>query len=301
MIWDRQTYAVAIPSAIVAIVAGVVSFGHIEGLALSVHQPIADARLLPFAVDGLIVAGTVVILGGYLLGWLGVAVGGLATIYANVMSGLPYGHLAATVAAWPAVSFIVASFLLERWIKRQVGRVAEGGQEVDPTVLDAYVDPLRFGLPGLWGMSTCLYRYFNVAKEVIYIGIAYDFATRHSAHLRDDDWAHEIDSHTIEWFDNRMDAAYAEVAAVLAEKPKHNKVKWLIEGGPILELDGNGRCDHHPADSAEDAIVTAYLHGRDCLGIPPSQRKLAERFGLHRTKVAALVGSLNGGGHHDDA
>ena len=133
MTWDRLTYAVAIPSAVVAVVAGVVSFGHIESLALSVHQPIADARLLPLAVDGLIVAGSVVILGGYWLGWLGVASGAAATLFANVQSGLPYGPLSATVAAWPAVAFLVASFILERWLKRQVSRGGQSGTEVAQT------------------------------------------------------------------------------------------------------------------------------------------------------------------------
>jgi len=128
--WTRQTFAAALPVAAVAVIAGIVSFGHIEALALSVHQPLADARLLPLAVDGLIVAGTVVILAGYWLGWLGVVAGVAATVFANVESGLPWGPLAATVAAWPAVAFTVASFILERWLKRQVGRGGTGGSGV---------------------------------------------------------------------------------------------------------------------------------------------------------------------------
>src|SRR5260370_20976442 len=46
--------------------------------------------------------------------------------------------------------------------------------------------------------------------------------------------------------------------------------------------------------SAEDAIVTAYLHARDCLGEPVSQRQLSATFGVPRPKVATLVGTLNG-------
>jgi hypothetical protein len=49
-----------------------------------------------------------------------VAIGVAGTLYANVMSGLPRGPLAATVAAWPALAFTVASFMLERWLKSQV-------------------------------------------------------------------------------------------------------------------------------------------------------------------------------------
>jgi hypothetical protein len=49
-----------------------------------------------------------------------VALGVAGTLYANVESGLPRGSLAAAVAAWPAVAFTVASFMLERWLKAQV-------------------------------------------------------------------------------------------------------------------------------------------------------------------------------------
>jgi hypothetical protein len=187
--WTRQTLAVAAPVAAVAIIAGVVSYGHIEALALAQHQTIAQARMLPFAVDFLIVAGSVVVLGGYWLGWVGVVAGVAATLFANVESGLPYGPLAATVAAWPAVAFTVASFILERWIKRQVTHGGQGGR------------PDLAGIPG---------------------------------------------------------------------------------------------CTHAATGTAAEMVVSAYLHGRDCLGQAPSQRKLSATYGVHRTKVAALVGPLNG-------
>jgi len=210
--WTRQTFAAALPVAAVAVIAGIVSFGHIEALALSVHQPLADARLLPLAVDGLIVAGTVVILAGYWLGWLGVVAGVAATVFANVESGLPWGPLAATVAAWPAVAFTVASFILERWLKRQVGQGGQGGREV-----------AVISVPGP------------------------DF---------------------IKPSPDRLEPPWPEV------RP----------------------CGHEGGQTPEERVVNAYLHGRDCLGETPSQRQLSATHGLHRTKVAALVGPLNGSG-----
>ena len=53
-------------------------------------------------------------------------------------------------------------------------------------------------------------------------------------------------------------------------------------------------CGHEGGRTREEVVVNAYLHGRDCLGEPPSQRHLSATYGLHRTKVAALVGHLNG-------
>jgi Protein of unknown function (DUF2637) len=180
--WDRSAIVAAAPVAAVAVIAGVVSFAHIEGLALSVHQTITTARLLPFSVDFLIVAGSVILLCGSPLGWIGVVPGVAATIYANVMSGLPHGPLSATVAGWPAAAFVLATAMLERWLK-----------------------------------------------------------------------------------------AHAKPSAASARE-----------------------CGHALADTPERAVVLAYLHGRDCLGEPPSQRQLAAVWNVSRPKVAELVGTLNG-------
>lgn len=125
MTWNRAAVLAAVPVAAVAVIAGVVSYSHIEALGLMTGQSLADARLLPLAVDGLIVAGSVILLAGSWLGWIGVALGVAGTLYANVASGLPRGPLAATVAAWPAVAFTVASFMLERWLKSQSGAAPE--------------------------------------------------------------------------------------------------------------------------------------------------------------------------------
>lgn len=49
------------------------------------------------------------------------------------------------------------------------------------------------------------------------------------------------------------------------------------------------RCPHPVARTPEDAVVAAYLHGRDCLGEAPSKRQLSAITGVHRDKVAKLV------------
>jgi hypothetical protein len=55
-----------------------------------------------------------------------------------------------------------------------------------------------------------------------------------------------------------------------------------------------GQCPHQVAMTADDAVVSAYLHGRDCDGDTPSQRQLAAQFSISRGRVATLIGSLNG-------
>lgn len=138
--WRWPVFLAAVPVAAVAVVAGVVSYSHIEALGLATGQTLTDARLLPLAVDGLIVAGSVILLAGSWLGWIGVVLGVSGTVYANVMSGLPRGPLAATVAAWPALAFTVASFMLERWLAQQVTAVPEGvpGVSEPPAALNGH-------------------------------------------------------------------------------------------------------------------------------------------------------------------
>ena len=99
--------------------AGTVSYFHIVSLGLRTGQSPADAHLLPLAVDGLIVSGSVILLAGSWLGWLAVVPGVAATLFANLESGLPHGQLAAVVATWPAVAFTVSAAVLERWLAGQ--------------------------------------------------------------------------------------------------------------------------------------------------------------------------------------
>lgn len=194
--------------AAVAVVAGRISYMHIEAFTLAEHQPRTVAMLAPFAVDGLIIVGSVVLLqaipGQEWLGWLGVGPGVAASVFANVESGIHYGLLSAIWAGVPAAFFALACFIFERWLSSQVGRPRQGG--------------------GRGGNRT------------------------------------EPDSDS--------------------------------EPGSAT----SGQCPHGVAGTVADAVVNAFLHGRDCTGEALSQRQLATSFGQSRDKVAALVGSLNGSG-----
>jgi AraC-like DNA-binding protein len=118
---NREIVLASLPVGLVATIAGIVSYSHIVALGLRTHQGSGDAHLLPFAVDFLIVAGSVILLAGYWLGWLCVAAGVAGTLFANLEFGLPYGWLSAVVSTWPAVAFTVATFVLERWLRSRRG------------------------------------------------------------------------------------------------------------------------------------------------------------------------------------
>ena len=106
MTWDRQTYAVAIPSAAVAavaIVAGVVIVGHIEVAA----HPSTPADCTG-AVDGLIYARRWAVVPGAGhrpgAGPVAAARGARGHVVRERRRGVPYGPLSAAVAAWPAIA-----------------------------------------------------------------------------------------------------------------------------------------------------------------------------------------------------
>lgn len=89
-------------------------------------------------------------------------------------------------------------------------------------------------------------------------------------------------------------ASLAPVALVLSLET----LMWLIKStsppSPLAGLGDGEQCPHGVALTADEAIVNAWLHTRDCLGEQPVQRRFATAFDVPRTKVAALVGSLNG-------
>jgi len=128
--WSRLVAGLAFT--VVAGVTGVVSYTHIEDLTLALHQSLMVARLMPFGIDGLIVVGSVALLQAAddhpYLGWLCVAPGAVASLFANIESGLRWGYLAAGWAGMASAAFFLATFTLERWLKAQAGRGGRTGQ-----------------------------------------------------------------------------------------------------------------------------------------------------------------------------
>jgi Protein of unknown function (DUF2637) len=122
----RTTTALAVVA--VAAVAAIISYQHAYELVRSYGESGATARLLPFTVDGLIWAASMVILDASrrhqhvppLAAWsLGVAI--LATIGANLAHGLGHGAIGALVSAWPALALVGSYELLMMLIRAEPG------------------------------------------------------------------------------------------------------------------------------------------------------------------------------------
>ena len=112
----RVTTALAV--AAVAAVAAVISYRHAYELVTTHGETGLTARLLPFTVDGLILAASMLILDASrhhhrvppLARWC-LGAGIAATIGANLAHGLGHGPIGAMVSAWPALA-LAGSFEL---------------------------------------------------------------------------------------------------------------------------------------------------------------------------------------------
>jgi hypothetical protein len=116
--------------ALLALIAGTVSYLHMLALVALHGQPGWVAALTPLSVDGMIVAASTTLLAdsrsggrGGLLPWVLLAVGSVASLAANVAVAEPTAT-GRVIAAWPSFALIAAYELL----MRQVRCAADAGQ-----------------------------------------------------------------------------------------------------------------------------------------------------------------------------
>jgi DNA-binding CsgD family transcriptional regulator len=126
---------------VVAAIAAIVSFVHIEHLAVTHGQTAVAAVLLPVSIDGTVAAASLVMLRAARAGlgtpWLARAMLGLAvaaTLAANIGYGLPYGLAGAALSGWPAVAFVGCAEMAIGMVRRaRVARVATEGPAATAT------------------------------------------------------------------------------------------------------------------------------------------------------------------------
>jgi hypothetical protein len=98
---------------LVAFIAAVISFVHIQHLALTHGQTAMAADLLPLSIDGAVTASSLVLLRAAraqipapVLAQFMLGLSVLATLAANIAYGAAYGVTGALISGWPAVAFI---------------------------------------------------------------------------------------------------------------------------------------------------------------------------------------------------
>jgi Protein of unknown function (DUF2637) len=121
---------------VVAAIAAVVSYIHIEHLAVVNGQTELAAMLLPLSIDGTVVASSMVMLraarGGIATPWLarfGLGLSVAATLAANIGYGASHGWAGALMSGWPAAAFIICAEMaigMVRRVRRQATAKATG-------------------------------------------------------------------------------------------------------------------------------------------------------------------------------
>ena len=122
----------------VAVVAAIISYQHAYELVRSHGESGVTARLLPFTVDGLIWAASMVVLDASrrnrpvprLAAW-SLGAGIVATVGANLAHGVGCGLVGALVSAWPALA-LVSSFELLMMLIRAGRGTRPGKAEPEP-------------------------------------------------------------------------------------------------------------------------------------------------------------------------
>ncbi|RSN12849.1 hypothetical protein DMB42_11770 [Nonomuraea sp. WAC 01424] len=69
---------------------------------------------------------------------------------------------------------------------------------------------------------TALYRLYDAADELLYVGITTDTAVRWQAHSTTKWWP-QVARKAVQWYATRAEAAAAEIAAIKTERPAHNR------------------------------------------------------------------------------
>lgn len=71
-------------------------------------------------------------------------------------------------------------------------------------------------------VMTCVYRLYDSAGALLYVGAAYDFDVRFAQHAAKKQWWPQVARRDVIWFNNRLDALYEEARAIATESPAYN-------------------------------------------------------------------------------
>ncbi len=138
---------------VVAAIAAVISFTHIDHLAITHGQTVLSAALLPLSIDGTVAAASLVMLRSARmklptpkLARVMLTLAVLATLACNVLYGAGFGIVGALLSGWPAVAFIGCAEMAISMIRRS--RTAPGAEvyqapdDTAQTVADVPVVPV---------------------------------------------------------------------------------------------------------------------------------------------------------------
>lgn len=126
-------------------------------------------------------------------------------------------------------------------------------------------------------MKTALYRHFDEAGVLLYVGITSGLPGRNSRHKSLSHWFADVSTSTVQWLDIKQDAMAAEARAIREENPAHNRAKSSKpraadsrDVGPLAEWVAQ-QCRSKKEIAGEIGVTPQYLsqllregeHGRE--------------------------------------
>ncbi len=133
-------------------------------------------------------------------------------------------------------------------------------------------------------MKTSLYRHFDAAGNLLYVGISSSAAYRRlMEHKNLSAWYFLITTVKIEHFDTRKEAEAAELKSIRTEMPAHN-----VTGKPkIAKVKVIKKCKPKNGESKRHAAARYYL---SCYC---TQAEAAKKFGISQAAVSKGIAILN--------
>lgn len=132
--------------------------------------------------------------------------------------------------------------------------------------------------------SHILYRFYNDADELLYVGITANPSRRLERHRHEKDWWSDVSRIDIEHFTDRHTVLAAERTAIETEKPRHNirmnerphpaqRLVWICEAcdGEIADGDGWLTCSDFEVADTERIIRDIYENREPWSPIPLSE------------------------------
>ena len=132
---------------------------------------------------------------------------------------------------------------------------------------------------------TTLYRLYDNAGELLYIGIAEHWPSRMKQHAREKAWFPQVAELRLEKHEDRASAEVAEVAAIKAEEPRHNIAhNWRPSADAEVQFQRFKKSQCLRLDLADDLAMRVEYFQR-VAGVAPATITVRGHVNRHRLIV----------------
>lgn len=136
---------------------------------------------------------------------------------------------------------------------------------------------------------TSLYRLYDAADQLLYVGIAVRPDCRWEQHASDKAWWHQVTRKTVEWHENRASALAAEAQATAEEKPLYD-MSWRH----TQEAPRDGFDDSEGKRAVHEFLTKAIEEGIYPPGSRLSTGTVSRECGVARTTASSVMHALAG-------